>query len=89
VKAAPQIAAALRAIADALEAERDPAVVPAAAHTLLTYAQVAVRLGVNVSTARRLGAQGELKEIRVGAGTVRVREADLDEFIRSKVPKTA
>ena len=48
---------------------------------MLTLTEVAGRLGVSVETVRRLIKRGNLKAVKVG-NQLRVREADLDDYIR-------
>jgi len=52
------------------------------AERLLTMPVVADRLGYTRSSVYRLVKAGQLPVVQVG-GVWRVREADLDEFIRS------
>lgn len=51
---------------------------------LLTMAQVARRLSINISQARELGRRGELPTITVGERFVRVRASALAEWIRRR-----
>lgn len=60
---------------------------------LLTYEQVAERLGVHVDTARRRGRMGAWPErMPEGGGDVRVLESDLTEYmrgLRTRLPRVA
>ena len=49
--------------------------------TLLKYREVAGVLHVSESTARRLGRSGQLDEVRVSCGAVRVRADSVDRLI--------
>lgn len=49
---------------------------------LLTLNEAADRLAVSISTVRRAVNAGELKTVRIGK-IIRVRPADLDEYIRT------
>jgi len=51
--------------------------------TLLTLDDVAHILQVSVVTVRRLIKDGELRAIKV-RGQVRVKQADLDDYLRRK-----
>ena len=48
---------------------------------LLTYRQVATRLGISLNTARKLFDEGELHRIRVSTRAVRGSEAEVEAFI--------
>ena len=48
---------------------------------LLTYKQIAARLGISLNTARKLFDDGELRRIRVSTRAVRGSEAELEAFI--------
>lgn len=50
---------------------------------LLTVAQVAERLGVGVKFVQRRTKNGEIPSYKLGRA-VRVSEADLDEYMRSR-----
>ena len=53
---------------------------------LLTHREVAARLHVSLSTARRLGAAGQLEQVRVSPGAVRVREDSVQRLIINGYP---
>jgi hypothetical protein len=76
------VAGALRALADAIEAE-DPPVAPAG-EQLLDYVAVGKMLDVHPITARGMGDRGEWPEVRGKGLGVRVRKADVEEYIRSR-----
>lgn len=48
---------------------------------LLTYRQIAARLGISLNTARKLFDDGELHRIRVSARAVRGSAAEVEAFI--------
>jgi excisionase family DNA binding protein len=52
--------------------------------SLLTWAQVASRLGISVQTVRRWVDCGRLPAVRLGPRCLRVRQEDLDEFVRGR-----
>jgi excisionase family DNA binding protein len=54
-----------------------------AAVPLLTRPEVARRLGLSFSTIRRLGASGEITEIKLGKRAVRIDPASVEAFIRA------
>ena len=51
---------------------------------LLTYKQIAARLGISLNTARKLFDDGELHRIRVSTRAVRGSEAEVDAFIQRR-----
>lgn len=51
---------------------------------LLTFKQIADRLGVSLGTARKLFDEGELDRVQVGVRAVRGREKDVDAFIKRR-----
>lgn len=55
-----------------------------AGRTLLNYAEVAHKLGVGVTKAKKLAKAGEIKKVWIG-GSVRFLESDVDEFIRRQL----
>lgn len=59
-----------------------PMKVPAAREPLLTDRQVAERLGIGVTTARRLRYAGQLPTVRVGT-LARVPAEAVEEFVKS------
>ncbi len=54
----------------------------ASADSLLTFADVARRLGIGEWNAREMGRRGEIPTVHVGQRRVRVRESALNEYIR-------
>ena len=48
---------------------------------LLDRGETADRLHVSVMTIRRLGAAGDLEEIRVGKRGIRITEQSVDEYL--------
>jgi hypothetical protein len=49
--------------------------------TLLTRRQVADRIHASEATVRRLGRAGQLDEVRISPGVVRVRASSVDRLI--------
>ena len=51
---------------------------------LRTVRDLAERLGISLSLAYRLIAQGEFRVVRVGVarGTIRIPESDIDRYLR-------
>jgi excisionase family DNA binding protein len=67
--------------------KQQPASVPVVVHEadqLLTLEEAARRLSLGRVTIRRMARRGELKIIRLGHNTLRVRESELDAYIASK-----
>ncbi len=54
------------------------------ASRLFTLDQVAARLGMSAQTVWRWVARGRLPAVRLGARSVRIRQEDLDEFVRER-----
>lgn len=53
--------------------------------TCLTVLEVAERLGLGRNAVYRLIAAGELPHVRLGARTIRVRTADLSDYLLGHV----
>ena len=51
---------------------------------LLTTAEVAQRLKLTKSWTAKMIRRGEIPSLRIGEKTIRVREADLEEWLDSK-----
>lgn len=79
------LVAAANAIADAVEKRpyEGPGVQDGRPERVLDYREVAQRLSCHVQTARARGRAGAWAEVRQG-GSVGVREADLDKYIKAR-----
>jgi excisionase family DNA binding protein len=53
---------------------------PASAPSLLTYEQAAERLGISVSTLKAHKAAGNIRVMKTGYRTVRIRSVELEKF---------
>ena len=51
---------------------------------LITLEQAAVRLGLSAQTVWRWVARGRLPAVRLGPRCLRVRQEDIDEFVRRR-----
>jgi excisionase family DNA binding protein len=51
---------------------------------VLTVPQIALELGISRSLAYDLVARGEIRALRIGQKTVRVRREALEEFLRAR-----
>ena len=54
---------------------------------LLTYKQIATRLGISLNTARKLFDDGELHRIKVSTRAVRGSAAEVEAFILRRTHK--
>jgi DNA-binding transcriptional regulator YhcF (GntR family) len=73
----------LHQLADALADELEGRNALATGERLLTYREVATRLGVHVNTARKRGRRGAWREVLEAGAQPRVRESEFLVYLKS------
>jgi len=58
---------------------------PTVTEALMTRKQVAALFGVSTITIIRLQESGKLPAVRIGAGSIRYRRSDVEQFIAKSI----